>query len=119
MASYGQLLSGGSTWGSGLGRSELEPGGPPGREAASEDTAGPSSSSAASSRASIPQSKMKIVVSDPVQREESGLLPGVMGKFTSYGIKTQTNRPGYQQQDFSARRRFRDFVVRISLHMRC
>lgn len=113
VASYGQLLSGGSTWNSGFGRSELDSSDPLGTDLSLADPAAASSSADASSssRPRPAQSSMQISVADPVQREEVGLLPGVMGKYTSYGIRTKTNRPGFRQQDISVRRRFRDFVV--------
>ncbi|KAK9866902.1 hypothetical protein WJX84_001593 [Apatococcus fuscideae] len=84
VASYGQLLSGGSTWNSGFGRSQVEPHEPMGSQH---------------------------VPTDPVQREENGMLPGVMGKYMSYSVRTKTNRPNFRQQDFAVRRRFRDFVA--------
>lgn len=43
------------------------------------------------------------------------MLPGVMGKYMSYSVKTKTNRSGFRQQEFAVRRRFRDFVVGCTL----
>ena len=112
VASYGQLLSPGSTWSSGFGRSEVETNDPVSRHSTSTATAGAGSSAPSnSSRAAAVQSSLQVAVLDPVQREEMGMLPGVTGKYMSYSVKTKTNRPGFRQQDFAVRRRFRDFVV--------
>ena len=112
VASYGQLLSGGSTWNSGFGRSEVETNDPVSRHSTSTATAGPGSSAPSnSSRTAAVQGSLQVAVLDPVQREEMGMLPGVTGKYMSYGVKTKTSRPGFRQQDFAVRRRFRDFVV--------
>ncbi|GBG67588.1 hypothetical protein CBR_g717 [Chara braunii] len=67
---------------------------------------------AAAAAAPLGKDALFIVVSDPMKAVEPGgsLVPGG-GTFVTYCVKTRTTIVEFSKQEFSVRRRFRDFVT--------
>lgn len=56
--------------------------------------------------------QLQISVVDPVKKAEAGLIPGMSGGYVLYRVDSRSRLPTCSRERNSARRRFRDFVVR-------
>lgn len=56
----------------------------------------------------------EIVIDDPVKRVEQSMIPGMSGGFVTYRVFTKTTLPAFSKKEVSVRRRFREFVVRLT-----